>query len=216
MTSTSAPSPASRRSSTRSTAARCCATTSAGPTSSLRPATGLMRRLDALGIDTQYPCGIPGSLGTPAETIDMMGMYEAFADRKPVWGMEIYIQPRFPAPMPATQVWGFVAHGMDVVNNFAWKPYSDAGLKAKRWNEEGAPPWWVHHRLRRPAHAAVRSPRAGHEGGQPLRRPLRRRHAPSHEARCRLLRPPPTPGCSLTSRLSASGGAARSSTPAAS
>ncbi|MEI6501293.1 MAG: alpha-amylase family protein, partial [Armatimonadota bacterium] len=103
---------------------------------------GLARRLDALGIDTQYPCGLPGSLGTPAETIDMMGMYEAFADRKPVWGMEIYIQPKFPAPMPATQVWGFIAHGMRMVNNFAWKPYSDAGQNAKRWNEPGAPPWW--------------------------------------------------------------------------
>lgn len=103
---------------------------------------GLARRLDALGIDTQYPCGVKGSLGTPAETMDMMGMYEAFADTKPVWGMEIYIQPKFPAEMPATQVWGFIAHGMDVVNNFAWKPYSDAGLQAKRWNEPGAPPWW--------------------------------------------------------------------------
>jgi hypothetical protein len=103
---------------------------------------GLARRLDALGIDTQYPCGLPGSLGTPAETIDMMGIYEAFADQKPVWGMEIYIQPKFPAEMPATQVWGFIAHGMKVVNNFAWKPYSDAGLNAKRWNEPGAPPWW--------------------------------------------------------------------------
>ena len=103
---------------------------------------GLARRLDAMGMDTQYPCGLPGSLGTPAETIDMLGMYEAFADDKPFWGMEIYIQPKFPAEMPATQVWGFIAHGMDVVNNFAWKPYSDAGLKAKRWNEPGAPPWW--------------------------------------------------------------------------
>lgn len=103
---------------------------------------GLARRLDALGIDTQYPCGLPGSLGTPAETMDMMGMYEAFADEKPVWGMEIYVQPKFPAEMPATQVWGFIAHGMRVVNNFAWKPYSDAGQNAKRWNEPGAPPWW--------------------------------------------------------------------------
>ncbi|MBI2297951.1 MAG: beta-galactosidase [Armatimonadetes bacterium] len=103
---------------------------------------GLARRLDALGIDTQYPCGVPTSLGTPAETIDMMGLYESFADQKPVWGMEIYIQPRFPADMPATQIWGFIAHGMRVVNNFAWKPYSDAGLQAKRWNEPGAPPWW--------------------------------------------------------------------------
>jgi hypothetical protein len=74
--------------------------------------------------------------------MDMMGMYEAFAEAKPVWGMEVYIQPKFPAEMPATQVWGLIAHGMDVVNNFAWKPYSDAGLQAKRWNEPGAPPWW--------------------------------------------------------------------------
>ena len=103
---------------------------------------GLARRLDALGIDTQYPCGVEGSLGTPAEMADMMGLYESFADQKPVWGMEIYIQPKFPAEMPATQVWGFIAHGMDVVNNFAWKPFSDAGLQAKRWNEPGAPPWW--------------------------------------------------------------------------
>ena len=103
---------------------------------------GLARRLDALGIDTQYPCGVAGSLGTPAEMVDMMGIYESFTDRKPVWGMEIYIQPKFPAEMPATQIWGFIAHGMDVVNNFAWKPYSDAGLQAKRWNEPGAPPWW--------------------------------------------------------------------------
>lgn len=103
---------------------------------------GLARRLDALGIDTQYPCGVAGSLGSPAETVDMMGIYEAFADHMPVWGMEIYIQPKFPAEMPATQIWGFLAHGMDVVNNFAWKPYSDAGLQAKRWNEPGAPPWW--------------------------------------------------------------------------
>lgn len=103
---------------------------------------GLARVLDALGIDTQYPCGLPGSLGTPAEMTDMLGIYESFADEKPVWGHEIYIQPRFPAEMPATQIWGLVAHGMKVVNNFAWKPYSDAGLQAKRWNEEGAPPWW--------------------------------------------------------------------------
>jgi hypothetical protein len=103
---------------------------------------GLARRLDALGIDTQYPCGLPGSLGTPAETIDMLGIYEAFADQRPVWGHEIYIQPTFPAEMPATQIWGLIAHGMKVVDNFAWKPYSDAGQKAKRWTEPGAPPWW--------------------------------------------------------------------------
>ncbi len=103
---------------------------------------GLARRLDALGIDTQYPCGLPGSLGTPAETIDMLGMYDTLAEGRPVWGHEVYIQPKFAAEMPALQVWGMVAHGLTVVNNFAWKPYSDHGLQAKRWNEPGAPPWW--------------------------------------------------------------------------
>jgi hypothetical protein len=69
-----------------------------------------------------------------------MEMAESTAAGKPIWGIEIYDQPDWPAEYIALQNWGMLAHGMTNDLTFAWKPYSDFGIPTEphAWEKPGA------------------------------------------------------------------------------
>ncbi len=104
----------------------------------------LMRELDVIMLDFQYTSGFRNALGNPMEMIEVMEMSESIEPKKPIWGVEVYVQPSFPPEYVDMQNWGLIAHG--VTNNliFAWKPYSDKKRikKKQSWLEKGAPPMW--------------------------------------------------------------------------
>ena len=85
------------------------------------------RHLDAAGVDCQYVCKFPRTLGRNSEMIEILEMAESVMKGRPVIGWEIYVQPRYPGEMAALQNWAMAAHGVTVNMVFAWKPYADCG-----------------------------------------------------------------------------------------
>ncbi len=107
-----------------------------------------VRDMDVVMLDCQYTAGsgLPRGLGTPYEMIEILEMAESIDRTKPVWGLEIYVQPRWPAEFTALQNWAMVAHGMRNNQVFGWKPYSDSGQpKGNRaWeNGDNRPMWFM-------------------------------------------------------------------------
>ena len=104
---------------------------------------------DVIELDLQYVCGIEKTLGNNEEMIDILEAAESIGKRhgKPIWGREVYYQPRYPGEVAALQNWAMAAHGMDVALVFAWKPYADWGREIFRtgtnsWEKKESPPMW--------------------------------------------------------------------------
>ena len=102
---------------------------------------------DVIELDLQYVCGFEKTLGTNEEMIDILEAAESVGRGKPIWGREVYYQPRFPGEVAALQNWAMAAHGMDVALVFAWKPYADSGREIFRtgtnsWEKPESPPMW--------------------------------------------------------------------------
>ncbi len=100
-------------------------------------------------LDLQYVCGFEKTLGNNEEMIDILEAAESIGKRfgKPIWGREVYYQPRYPGEVAALQNWAMAAHGMDVALVFAWKPYADWGREVFRtgtnsWEKPESPPMW--------------------------------------------------------------------------
>lgn len=104
-----------------------------------------IRSMDVTMLDASYTSGFFRSLGNATEMMDIMEMAESSDRSKPVWGIEIYLQPTFPPEFAAMQNWGMLAHGMTNNLVFAWNPFSDSGIpKGNRaWEEKNAPPMWM-------------------------------------------------------------------------
>ncbi len=105
------------------------------------------RRHDVIELDLQYVCGFPKTLGSSNEMIDILEAAESVGRGKPIWGREVYYQPRYPGEVAALQNWAMVAHGMDVALVFAWKPYADSKREIFKtgprcWELPGAQPMW--------------------------------------------------------------------------
>ena len=105
------------------------------------------RSHDIIMLDLQYVCGFPKTLGTNEEMIDILEAAESIGRGKPIWGREVYYQPRYPGEVAALQNWAMAAHGMDVALVFAWKPYADTGREIFKtgphsWERPGSPPMW--------------------------------------------------------------------------
>ncbi len=103
------------------------------------------RRMDVAMLDCQYTSGLPRGLGNPMEMMEILEMAESCANGKPVWGIEIYVQPQWPAAFAALQNWGVAAHGMTNNLVFAWGPYSDHGVpkEVRAWEKPDAVPMWM-------------------------------------------------------------------------
>ena len=104
---------------------------------------------DVIELDLQYVCGFEKTLGNNEEMIDILEAAESIGKRfgKPIWGREVYYQPRYPGEVAALQNWAMAAHGMDVALVFAWKPYADWGREIFRtgtnsWEKPESPPMW--------------------------------------------------------------------------
>ncbi len=102
---------------------------------------------DVIELDLQYVCGIEKTLGTNEEMIDILEAAESVGRGKPIWGREVYYQPRYPGEVAALQNWAMAAHGMDVALVFAWKPYADWGREifktgTNSWEKKESPPMW--------------------------------------------------------------------------
>lgn len=95
-------------------------------------------------LDVQYTSGLPRGLGTPAEMMDSLEMTEGTVPGKPIWGIEVYYQPQWPAEYVALQIWGMLAHGITNDLTFAWYPYSDHGpvKEPRAWEKPDAHPMW--------------------------------------------------------------------------
>ncbi|MBL4699928.1 MAG: beta-galactosidase [Phycisphaeraceae bacterium] len=102
------------------------------------------RAMDVTMLDMEYSAGQKRGLGNPAEMMEIMEMFESNSPDKPLWGIEIYTQPQWPAGSVALQNWGLVAHGMTNNLVFAWRPYSDHGrVKGNHaWEKPDAHPMW--------------------------------------------------------------------------
>lgn len=102
------------------------------------------RSMDVTMLDLEYSAGQKRGLGTPAEMMEIMEMFESNAPDKPIWGIEVYTQPQWPAESTALQNWGLLAHGMTNNLVFGWRPYSDHGrvVGTKAWEKEDARPMW--------------------------------------------------------------------------
>ena len=107
------------------------------------------RRLGAAALDCQYVCSFPRTLGANSEMIEILEMTESAMKDRPVIGWEIYVQPHYPGEFAALQNWAMVAHGVRVNMVFAWKPYSDHGVKVfkngpRAWErKETSVPMWM-------------------------------------------------------------------------
>jgi len=103
------------------------------------------RSMDVTMLDCQYTAGLPRGLGTPAEMMEILELAESNAPDKPLWGIEIYVQPQWPAAFAALQNWGMVAHGMTANLVFAWGPYADTGIpkEPRAWEKPHAGPMWM-------------------------------------------------------------------------
>lgn len=102
------------------------------------------RAMDVTMLDLEYSAGQKRGLGTPAEMMEIMEMFESNAPDKPIWGIEVYTQPQWSAASAALQNWGLLAHGMTNNLVFGWRPYSDHGrVKGIRaWEKSKAHPMW--------------------------------------------------------------------------
>ena len=124
------------------------------------------RAHDVAMLDLQYVCGFEKTLGGDEEMLDILEAAESVASRagRPVWGREVYVQPRYPGEMAALQNWAMVAHGMDVALVFAWKPFADRDrgifkTGPRSWERPESPPMWFLIDVdgtRLPAYAAVK------------------------------------------------------------
>ena len=105
------------------------------------------RHMDATMLDVQYTAGsgLPRGLGTPMEMMEIIEMAESNAPEKPLWGIEIYQQPQWPAEFAALQNWGLLAHGMQNTLVFGWGAYSDYGTpkEPRAWEKPDAKPMWM-------------------------------------------------------------------------
>ena len=105
------------------------------------------RETDAPMLDVQYTAPITIDLGNTDEMLDILEMAQSSVGNKPIWGIETYIQPSFPADFAPMQNWGLVAHGMTYNYIFSWKAYADVdpNLRDKGtrlWEKPNAPPMW--------------------------------------------------------------------------
>ncbi len=100
-----------------------------------------VRRMDVTMLDCQYTSGFRASLGNPAEMMDILQMAESVDPSKPMWGIEIYVQPSWPEAFVAMQNWALLAHGMDNNLVFGWRPYSDRGIPKTVRFWEANPDW---------------------------------------------------------------------------
>ncbi len=107
------------------------------------------RTHDLIMLDLQYVCGFPKTLGTNEEMIDILEQAESISrGERPIWGREVYVQPRYPGEMAALQNWAMIAHGMSVPMTFGWTPYADdqkwkfKEKGPKSWLLKDAPPMW--------------------------------------------------------------------------
>lgn len=88
------------------------------------------RQADTIHLDLQYVCnGLKRTTGNDEQMLDCLEEAESIMKGKPIDGYEIYVQPDYPKEMVALQNWAMIAHGVNVPHVFAWKPYSDHGLK---------------------------------------------------------------------------------------
>ncbi|MFA6293614.1 MAG: beta-galactosidase, partial [Victivallales bacterium] len=103
------------------------------------------RKMDVTMLDCQYTSGMPRGLGNPMEMMEILEMAESNAPDKPLWGIEIYVQPQWPAEFTSLQNWAMLAHGMTNNLVFAWGPYSDHGVpkEVKAWEKPNAVPMWM-------------------------------------------------------------------------
>jgi hypothetical protein len=62
-----------------------------------------------------------------------------------LWGIEVYVQPQWPAEFAALQNWGLLAHGMRNTLVFGWGPVCDYGTpkEPRAWEKPGAKPMWM-------------------------------------------------------------------------
>lgn len=104
-----------------------------------------IRQTDAPMLDISYTSGFPRSLGNPMEMIDSLEMAESTVLGKHSWGIEVYVQPTFPAEFVSLQNWGLLAHGMSNIMVFGYYPYSDHGRvkENKAWEKPNAKPIWA-------------------------------------------------------------------------
>jgi hypothetical protein len=100
------------------------------------------RHMDVSMLDVQYTAGsgLSRGLGTPMEMMEILELSESNAPEKPLWGIEIYVQPQWPAEFGPLQNWGLLAHGMRNTLVFAWGPYSDYGIpkEPRAWEKPDA------------------------------------------------------------------------------
>ena len=77
--------------------------------------------------------------------MEILEMAESNAPEKPLWGIEIYVQPQWPAEFAALQNWGLLAHGMQNTLVFGWGPISDYGTpkEPRAWEKPDAKPMWM-------------------------------------------------------------------------
>ncbi len=94
-----------------------------------------IRAAQSAQLDIQYCAGFDGGahhdrhLGNNDEMLDALEMIESVIPGKPIVGNEVYVQPAYAADYPALQNWGLVAHGMNNILLFGWRPFSDHGYK---------------------------------------------------------------------------------------
>jgi hypothetical protein len=98
-------------------------------------------------LDVQYVCGIEKTLGNNEEMIDILEAAESIGGDRPIWGREVYYQPRYHGEIAALQNWAMIAHGMDVALVFAWKPFADYNREIfqtgpRSWERPDSPPMW--------------------------------------------------------------------------
>jgi hypothetical protein len=103
------------------------------------------RAMDVTMLDLEYSAGQKRGLGNPQEMMEILEMFESNAPGKPMWGIEVYTQPQWPAESTALQNWGLLAHGMTNNLIFGWRPYSDHGRVRgiNAWEKEDAHPMWL-------------------------------------------------------------------------
>ncbi len=102
------------------------------------------RAMDVTMLDMEYSAGQKRGLGNPQEMMEIMEMFESNAPGKPMWGIEVYVQPQWPAASAELQNWGLLAHGMTNNLIFGWRPYSDHGRVrgTRAWEKDKAHPMW--------------------------------------------------------------------------
>ncbi len=102
------------------------------------------RKMGCTQFDVVYTTGMPRSVATPYEYLEMLELLESNLPNKPFWGIEVYVQPDWPENYAAFQNWACIAHGMTNSIVFGWKPFSDVGIPPgnRAWEKPGASPMW--------------------------------------------------------------------------